>query len=382
MNVPKLRFIEFTDEWKLVRLGDCCKLITKGTTPNRFTNEGIKFVKIESLNNYQVDNNKCLHIAENIHTTSLKRSILEDEDVLFAIAGATVGKCGIVKKKNLPANTNQALSILRVNPKILNPYYLLNILDSKYMRKYIFLNISVGAQPNLNLEQVNNFKFKLPSKGEQNKIVKTFNLINKKIELQTKKIEALKLFKKGLIIHTKNVTTQWSTIKIGDIFKSTRGVVISKSNISPKKENNFLYPVYSSQTSNNGILGYDTTYDFNGKYLTWTTDGANAGKVFYRKGKFRCTNVCGILFNNNNMYINELMAELLNLETPKYVSYVGNPKLMNNIMESITMKIPPLKEQIFISNFLKVVNKKIELEISIFYHLKHLKKGLLQNMFV
>lgn len=190
------------------------------------------------------------------------------------------------------------------------------------------------------------------------------------------------LFKKGLIVQTKSDTTQWSTIKIGNIFHSTRGVVISKSNISSKKENNFLYPVYSSQTSNNGILGYDKTYDFNGKYLTWTTDGANAGKVFYRKGKFRCTNVCGILFNDNDMYINKLMAELLNLETPKYVSYVGNPKLMNNIMENITMKIPPLKKQIFISNFLEIIDNKIELEISILSNLKHLKKGLLQNMFV
>ena len=207
-------------------------------------------------------------------------------------------------------------------------------------------------------------------------------MVEKKRELKTKKIEVLKLFKKGLIVQTKSDTTQWSTIKIGNIFHSTRGVIISKSNISSKKENNFLYPVYSSQTSNNGILGYDTTYDFNGKYLTWTTDGANAGKVFYRKGKFRCTNVCGILFNDNDMYINKLMAELLNLETPKYVSYVGNPKLMNNIMENITMKIPPLKKQIFISNFLEIIDNKIELEISILSNLKHLKKGLLQNMFV
>lgn len=82
------------------------------------------------------------------------------------------------------------------------------------------------------------------------------------------------------------------------------------------------------------------------------------------------------------MFINPLMAELLNLETPKYVSYVGNPKLMNNIMESITMKVPPLKTQIFISNFLEIIHNKIELEISIFYNLKCLKKGLLQDMFV
>ena len=100
------------------------------------------------------------------------------------------------------------------------------------------------------------------------------------------------------------------------------------------------YPVYSSQTSNNGILGYDTKFDFDGKYLTWTTDGANAGKVFYRNGKFRCTNVCGVLYNDNNKYVDELTADLLNYETPKHVSYVGNPKLMNNVMGDIKIFLP------------------------------------------
>ena len=140
--------------------------------------------------------------------------------------------------------------------------------------------------------------------------------------------------------------------------------------------------MYSSQTSNNGILGYDKKYDFDGKFLTWTTDGANAGSVFYRNGKFRCTNVCGILYNENDNYINELVAELLNMETPKYVSYVGNPKLMNNIMADIKIKLPNFNVQNQIANNLKLLNNKIILEENKLYNLHQLKKGLMQNMFV
>lgn len=55
------------------------------------------------------------------------------------------------------------------------------------------------------------------------------------------------------------------------------------------------YPVYSSQTSNDGIMGYLDTFDFEGEYISWTTDGANAGTVFYRNGRFNCTNVCGLI---------------------------------------------------------------------------------------
>ena len=86
---------------------------------------------------------------------------------------------------------------------------------------------------------------------------------------------------------------KWTTCIIQDIAEIGRGRVISSVEIDRQKHP--LYPVYSSQTSNNGIMGYLDNYMFDGEYITWTTDGANAGTVFYRKGKFNCTNVCGTL---------------------------------------------------------------------------------------
>ena len=146
---------------------------------------------------------------------------------------------------------------------------------------------------------------------------------------------------------------------------------------------NYIYPVYSSQTSNYGILGYDNTYDFDGKFLTWTTDGANAGKVFYRNGKFRCTNVCGLLHSNkNNDYINLLTADLLNYETPKYVSYVGNPKLMNNVMADIKIKLPSLEVQNKISHIFAIFDNKLFIEEQKLNNLNNAKKSLLQQMFI
>ena len=180
----------------------------------------------------------------------------------------------------------------------------------------------------------------------------------------------------------KKSSNNWSEYKISEIFKITRGVVIPKTDLLDNKTTEYQYPVYSSQTSNNGILGYDTKYDFDGKYLTWTTDGANAGKVFYRNGKFRCTNVCGVLYNDNNKYVDELTAELLNYETPKHVSYVGNPKLMNNVMGDIKIFLPDSNESHRVSNILLVINNKVLLETDKLNKLNKLKKGLMQNMFV
>ena len=81
-------------------------------------------------------------------------------------------------------------------------------------------------------------------------------------------------------------------LKIEEICDISRGVVMSKDFI---RDNPGDFPVYSSQTENNGELGKIDTYMYDGEYLTWTTDGAHAGSVFYRIGKFSVTNVCGLL---------------------------------------------------------------------------------------
>lgn len=72
----------------------------------------------------------------------------------------------------------------------------------------------------------------------------------------------------------------WDIATIGRLNNLGRGRVISNIEIG---ENSGEYPVYSSQTENNGIMGYLNSYDFEGQYVTWTTDGANAGTVFYRE---------------------------------------------------------------------------------------------------
>lgn len=136
---------------------------------------------------------------------------------------------------------------------------------------------------------------------------------------------------------------RWTTYKIQDIAKIGRGRVISSVEIERQKHP--LYPVYSSQTSNDGIMGYLDDYMFDGEYITWTTDGANAGTVFYRKGKFNCTNVCGTL-KIQTKYDCYFVSLVLQQATQKYVSFnLANPKLMNNIMASIKIKMPDIEMQ-------------------------------------
>ena len=197
-NIPILRFPEFKEDYQKTELGKISNFISKGTTPKKFDVKGVNFVKIESLNGINIIEEKCTYISENIHFNDLKRSILEEDDILFAIAGATIGKIGVVRKNILPANTNQALSIIRLKEKKSLPY-IIQVLESKTMKKYIQINLSVGAQPNLSLKQISDFQFNLPSLPEQQKIADFLTAVDKRIELLEKKKTLLETYKKGVI---------------------------------------------------------------------------------------------------------------------------------------------------------------------------------------
>ena len=94
------------------------------------------------------------------------------------------------------------------------------------------------------------------------------------------------------------------------------------------------------------MLGKISTYMYDGEYLTWTTDGANAGSVFYRLGKFNVTNVCGLLKTKNKDILTKYIYYTLGNRAKDYVnSGMGNPKLMSNMVAKIKLPVPPLEEQ-------------------------------------
>lgn len=162
--------LTFDDTVKQVRLGDICSVITKGTTPKNYTKTGISFIKTEAFDGTKIVPEKLSYVDEETHTTFLRRSILEENDILVTIAGATIGKCVIVPKEILPANTNQALAIIRLE-KGNSPKYVIYLLQSDLMKRYMQKNIKGSAQPNLNLKQLNDFIIPLPPLSIQERLV-------------------------------------------------------------------------------------------------------------------------------------------------------------------------------------------------------------------
>ena len=182
-------------------------------------------------------------------------------------------------------------------------------------------------------------------------------------------------------IRFKGYQDDWEQRKVSEMFKVTRGYVLPATDTSQEITDEMPYPVYSSQTKDNGLMGYYSDYLYEDA-ITWTTDGANAGTVNFRAGKFYCTNVCGVLLSDK-IETSKVIAEALNNVAKRYVSYVGNPKLMNNVMADIQIAVPTSKrERDQISSYFSCLDHLITLHQQKCADLKNLKKYMLQNMFI
>lgn len=196
--LPDEDILKLPKGWKMIRLGNVAKVISKGTTPSggqsAYKREGINYLRAEGVNTF-IDQSTFQFIDEKTHNNALKRSILHTGDVLVTIAG-TLGKTGIVRDIDLPVNTNQAVAFIRlVNKELILPEYVMYALKSDIVQRQFFDKKKDSAIPNLTLEIITNTLIPIPPLKEQKKICNIIRSINEKITLLEKHHERLLLYK-------------------------------------------------------------------------------------------------------------------------------------------------------------------------------------------
>ena len=239
----------------------------------------------------------------------------------------------------------------KVNTKFL--YYIMHTSFKKYI-----LSKSVGATAiSIRKPMLEKFEIPIPPLSVQTEVVKILDALT---ALTSELTSELILRRKQYEYYREKLLSEEELGKVGFEWKCltqvadlTRGRVISKEYLS---DNVGDYPVYSSQTVDNGEIGKINSFDFDGEFVSWTTDGANAGTVFYRSGRFSITNVCGLIKIKNNSELNyKFLFYWLSIEAKKHVySGMGNPKLMSHQMEKIKIPIPPLSLQ---TKIVKILDK-------------------------
>ncbi|MBR3887755.1 MAG: restriction endonuclease subunit S [Clostridia bacterium] len=177
-----------------IKLKDIATLITKGTTPTSlgfdFEKEGINFVKIESITeDGNFIENKFAHISNECNE-KLNRSKLQENDILFSIAGA-IGRVAVVNKEILPANTNQALAIIRIPEGMYEYRFLEYVLKSNYVAKQFEKKKQGVAQLNLSLQDIGELLIPRVELEKQKYIVEVFEKLEKNISCRKLQLEKL-----------------------------------------------------------------------------------------------------------------------------------------------------------------------------------------------
>ena len=294
-------------DMEYVKLKDITTKITKGTTPSNigasFTDEGINYFRSEMLGKakYLDKSSGMMFISESTHN-KLKRSQIEADDILFSMAGIYLGKLAIVKDEDVPANTNQAVALIRFN-KGVNIDYLYYFMVQKSFNAYVNCMSAQAAQPNINLKQIGNLQIALPADEQQKKIADILSSYDNLIENNNKRIKLLEqmaenLYKELFVrfrfpgyedvefeekkprswkVGTEETKHLTPSIFKYDEFKNI-GSFLRGKNITAAKMVEGDIPVISA-----GIQpsGYHNEANVFGESLTISASGANAGYLQY-----------------------------------------------------------------------------------------------------
>lgn len=419
MNVPKLRFKEFTDEWQKIPL-------------NLFTNiyGGYAF-KSENLLNYKSKyqvikmgnvNNNTLNLEKNpsyLNTISQKELpyLLEKNDIILTLTG-TFGKKDFGYSYQIKNETNLLLNQRLAVFKITNSNYSANflkyiLLNNTFLNKFFRFSVGgTGNQANVSIQDIKSFKIPFPKLEEQEKIANFLTTVDKKITNLENIITSLENQKKGLLqqifsqklrFKDKNGNNypNWEKKKLGDIATLKNG--ISKSNEAfghGKKfinlqdifnksyifnDNYSLVDVTEKELSENNLLKGDVLF----VRSSVKREGVglpcvimeNLIDTVYSGFIIRCR------FNiNENIYLHYKKYCFLEFSFRKALlkksSSSANTNINQDNLSKLYVNLPCLEEQTKIADFLSAFDRKLDNQKAQLEHWKQIKKGLLQQMFV
>lgn len=404
MNVPKLRFKEFTDEWKTHKLKDFFSKITKKNKSNSIHNvisNSAKFGLVKQIDYFSKD------IANTDNTEGY--FIIEKNDFVYNPRKSLEAPFGPICKYNY--NETGIVSPLYLCfrcSQLINYDFFEYLFKSSVWYKYIYQNGDSGARHDrVNIKDSTFFLMPIfiPQSKEQEKIAKFLTTVDKKITNLENTITSLENQKKGLLqqifsqklrFKDKNGNNypNWEKKKLGDIGSFSRGGNLSKSDLSKKGTSCILYgELYTyynefateikSKTLNTTNLVLSKKYD-----VLLPLSGETAEDISTCTCIFFDDIALGsdLLIFRSSFFDGRFMSLLLKYKYKYKIAQIAQGKSIVHISEknikNINIKIPCIEEQQNIADFILIFTKKLENQKAQLEHWKQIKKGLLQQMFV
>ena len=345
LNVPALRFPEFTDEWMPKTINDLATVLgggTPDTTIKSYWDGNIQWFTPSEIGKSKYVSLSSRTITEDgLNNSSAK--LLPSYTILLS-SRATVGECSITLHE---CATNQGFqSLIAKNCDIDFLYYLIQTKKKDLIRKACgstFLEISAN--------EVRKIRTNVPSNTEQKKIGALLSLIDKRIETQNKIIEKLETLIKGII------ETVISSQKPNTLIKNCLECNSSTLQESQVAENG-NFPVYGAT----GISGYTETADINGESILIIKDGSGVGTVKFVTGEYSYIGTLNSLTVKDGYCLKYIYFALQGFSFEPYKTGMAIPHIYFKDYGKAKIYCPPYKLQTIISQQLTYIESKIDVE--------------------
>lgn len=383
MNIPKLRFPEFSGEWEEKKVRDYAEC-RAGATPDTKNNAYWDNGTISWMSSGEV-NNKFIYFTEKKITRlgyeKTSTQLLPINTVVIALAGQ--GKTrGTVAITRTELCTNQSLCGI-LNSTELNSEYLFQFLSSQYKQLRAFSTGGDESRGGLNLQIIGNFRLPYTSLPEQQKIADFLSTVDSIIASETKILNALQKKKKALMqkLFSQQLRfkaddgsefPEWVEKKLGDC------VINISSGKNKNKSATGNYPVYGSM----GIIGYTENYKYEKDCILIARVGANAGALNVAVGKYDVSDNTLILNLQKNEILKFYYYRLMFMNLHKLNYGTGQPLVTSGMLQKLDINLPCKKEQQKIADCLSGLDILIQNQQKIVTNWQQRKKGLLQRMFV
>ena len=375
MNVPKIRFSEFNNDYEKLKYGDVLK-IKSGRDQKQVECENGKY--------------PILGTGGEIGRTN---------SFLYNKPSVLIGRKGTINKPQYmetPFWTVDTLFYSEIFDKC-HPKYLYYSFQNVNWKKY---DESTGV-PSLSCSTIEKVDCYIPKKTEQIKVSNFLSLLDKKIELQYKKIEDLKLFKKGLINNELNCLNNCQSVSLNDLGITYSG--LSGKTKEDFENGNCKFINFMSVLKDNIDISSLTTVKINPNEKQNKVEKGDLFFMTSSETKEEVALCSTLLYDVKNLYLNSfcfgyrindlnvINNEYLNclLHSPKYRKQISNlgqgftrVNISKNKLLELLIEVPDMKQQLRIVSINNKLNCKINLENEKLNKLSELKKGLMQKMFV
>lgn len=380
LNVPPLRFPEFSGEWKCTTIGNIGDIkngpFGSVLHAEDYVENGIPIVTTEHFKTGLMPSDKFgIPQVSNEDYIRLKGYRLETNDIVFSRVGSVDINAHVGIEQNGWLFSGR---VLRVRPKYdIDSLFLHYALSTEAVKRDI-RNRAVGqTMPSINTPILSSTTIQLPKDlFEQKKVAHFLRLLDERIITQNKIIEKLQSLIKGIALHCIKESTSGNTyVKLGDICQITTGKLDANAQVD-----NGIYPFFTCAEQPFKI----DSFAFDTEALLISGNGANLGYINYYKGKFNAYQRTYVLdlFSENIQYIKWALKVLLPKRIAIEKSSSNTPYIVLSTLTDLRLPIPCKSKQSFIANLMQSLERKLSNQIAQYDSYNYLKQYLLRQMFI